>query len=197
MLHNCITHHTPRETARHERKTKKQHQSCLPSHPSPAVAVAVGAQTRFLDRIDNKHSQGGTDARYPVHEIDVDRTAIEIRVRIGRSIDEEEETEGELVVWHSSVEFPSLLDIEMLGNRADEEKYRYQCASEVDSCRPSVRTVQPFRLGEPKQLVATHAAGEYRRYEIESWMSNLGTRCSYESGDGEGWRLRYIYPTAR
>ena len=82
-------------------------------------------------------------------------------MRIGRSIDEEEETEGELVVGHASAELTSFLDIEILGNRADEEKYRYQCASEVDTRRSSVRTVQPFRLREPKQLVATHTADEY------------------------------------
>lgn len=90
------THHTTGQPPCEQRKAQKEHKPRFPSHLAAAVAVAVGAQPRLLDRVDHQHPQRGADAGDPVDELDVHVGAIARAVREGRGVDEEEESEGEL-----------------------------------------------------------------------------------------------------
>lgn len=91
------TYHTPREPAGHERKAKEEDQPRLPRHARPTVAVAIRAQPRLLYAIDDKHSQGAAYPGYPVNKLDMDFAAgVQVGMRVGRGVDEEEEADGEL-----------------------------------------------------------------------------------------------------
>jgi hypothetical protein len=90
-----FTYHTPRHSARHQRKAQEEHQPRLPRHPGPAITVAVRAQPRLLDRVDDQHAQRGADARDPVDELDVLRARVVV-LRVGRGVDEDEEADREL-----------------------------------------------------------------------------------------------------
>lgn len=95
------THHTPRQASRHERKAKEEDQPRLPRHASSTVRIRIGAQPCFLDRVDDQHAKTRADARYPVHELDIDVGAIAKGGAEGCGVDEEEEPEGELR-WRTS-----------------------------------------------------------------------------------------------
>jgi hypothetical protein len=93
------THHTPRQTARQERKPQEQHKPRLPRHSAPAIAEAIRLQPRFLNRVDHQHPERRADARNPVDELDVYFGPVARAVRECGRIDEEEESKGELLQY--------------------------------------------------------------------------------------------------
>ncbi len=91
------THHTPRQPPRHKRKSQKQDQPRLPSHPRPTVRIGIRAQPCLLDRVDDQHAESRAYPGDPVHELDVDEASISEGGAVGGGVDEEEESEGELL----------------------------------------------------------------------------------------------------
>ena len=91
------THHTPRQPPRHKRESQKQDQPRLPSHPRPTVRIGICAQPCLLDRVDDQHAESRAYPGDPVHELDVDEASISEGGAVGGGVDEEEESEGELL----------------------------------------------------------------------------------------------------
>jgi len=69
-------YHCTSQSTCHHGKAKEQNQSRLPCHTIAIVAVAVSAQSCFVDGIDDEHAQERADAWNPVYKTDVDIGAI-------------------------------------------------------------------------------------------------------------------------
>lgn len=99
--HNELHHHdhnTAREPARQQREAQEQHQPRLPRNTVPAVAEAVGAESRLVDRVDDEHAERRAHARDPIDEGDVHGRVGGVLDRFGPycDVDEGVEAEGEL-----------------------------------------------------------------------------------------------------
>lgn len=66
------THHRPCQPSCHQRESQEENQSRLPRNAVPGVAERIRTQSRLVDRIDDKHAQGGADGGYPIDKVDVD-----------------------------------------------------------------------------------------------------------------------------
>ena len=91
------TNHTACQTTREQRKPQKQHKPRLPRNSTSTITEAIGMKTRLLNRIDNEHSERGADTGNPVDELDVHEGAVAGAVGESGGVDEEEETQGELL----------------------------------------------------------------------------------------------------
>lgn len=99
-LDMTFTHHTPRKSSSHKRKSQEQHQSRLPRNTTPTITEAICTQPRLLNAVDHQHAKGGADPRDPVNEVYVHLRAVARGVGVGCGVNEKEESKGEL--WEKS-----------------------------------------------------------------------------------------------
>lgn len=94
----ACTHYTARQSPRKQSKSQEQHEAGLPRHAATTIAEAIGVQSGLFNRVDDQHSQRGTNARNPVDKFHMHLGAVARAVRECGGIDQEEEPNGELFV---------------------------------------------------------------------------------------------------